>query len=182
MVVLSNLCRPVHISWSDFLVHSWVRTRIRASLVKVFCFKVWSWTKDNQLADLTIRALRIKTALTVEVGRDGVPCQEAVDRNLIDDMEQQEGHTGEAEGLQQTPCVAWKRKRGGVGGEQWVQHSLSGLALTEQKKFSAGYFLKTQTTQHLQLLWMARIQFCSVACLAIIRQKAFHSVLEPHEE
>lgn len=77
----------------------------------MFCFKVWSWTQDNQLADLTIRALTVNAALTVEVGRDGVPCQEAADRNLIDDVEQQEGHTGEAEGLQQTPCVAWRRRK-----------------------------------------------------------------------
>lgn len=55
--------------------------------------------------------MTINAALTVEVGRDGVPCQEAVDRNLIDDVEQQEGHTGEAEGLQQTSCVAWRRRR-----------------------------------------------------------------------
>lgn len=54
------------------------------------------------------RALTTKVAdiLTVEVGGDGVPGQEAVDGNLIDDVQQQEGHTGEAEGLQQTPCVA----------------------------------------------------------------------------
>lgn len=48
--------------------------------------------------------------LTVEVGGDRVPSQEAVDCNLIDDVEQQEGHTGEAEGLQQTPCVACRRR------------------------------------------------------------------------
>ncbi|MEQ2175964.1 hypothetical protein GOODEAATRI_023126, partial [Goodea atripinnis] len=46
------------------------------------------------------------SVLTVEVGGDGVPGQEAVDGNLIDDVQQQEGHTGEAEGPQQTPCVA----------------------------------------------------------------------------
>ena len=50
------------------------------------------------------------SVLTVEVRGDGVPGQEAVDGNLIDDVEQQEGHTGEAEGLQQTPCVAWRRR------------------------------------------------------------------------
>lgn len=53
---------------------------------------------------------RQQCVLTVEVGGDGVPGQEAVDGNLIDDVEQQEGHTGEAEGLQQTPCVAWRRR------------------------------------------------------------------------
>lgn len=50
------------------------------------------------------------SVLTGEVGVDGFRCQEAVDGNLIDDVEQQEGHTGEAEGLQQTPCVAWRRR------------------------------------------------------------------------
>lgn len=50
------------------------------------------------------------SVLTVEVGGDGIAGQEAVDGNLIDDVEQQEGHTGEAEGLQQTPCVAWRRR------------------------------------------------------------------------
>lgn len=48
--------------------------------------------------------------LTVEVRVDGLSRHEAVDGNLIDDVEQQEGHTGEAEGLQQTPCVAWRRR------------------------------------------------------------------------
>lgn len=50
------------------------------------------------------------SVLTVEVGGDGLPGQEAVDGNLIDDVEQQEGHTGEAERLQQTPCVACRRR------------------------------------------------------------------------
>lgn len=58
-------------------------------------------------------ALEVSAAgvLTAEVGGDGVPGQEAVDGNLIDDVDQQEGHTGEAEGLQQTPCVAWEVKK-----------------------------------------------------------------------
>lgn len=80
--------------------------------LKCFALRCEVWTKHKRLADLAIRALTRNAALTVEVGRDGVPCQEAVDRNLIDDVEQQEGQTGEAEGLQQTPCVAWRRRKG----------------------------------------------------------------------
>lgn len=53
-------------------------------------------------------------ALTVEVWGDGVPRQEAADCDLVDDVEQQEGHTGEAEGLQETPCVAWRSRRARV--------------------------------------------------------------------
>lgn len=51
--------------------------------------------------------------LTVEVWADGVPGQEAVDCNLINDVQQQERHTGETQGLQQTPCVAWSKRRKG---------------------------------------------------------------------
>lgn len=56
------------------------------------------------------------SVLTVR-GDGVVPGHEAVDGNLIDDVEQQEGHTGEAQRLQQTPCVAWK--------EENSSHSLS---------------------------------------------------------
>lgn len=44
--------------------------------------------------------------LTVEVGGDGVAGEQAVDGNLIDDVEQQKGQTGEAQRLEQTTCVA----------------------------------------------------------------------------
>lgn len=64
---------------------------------------------DFFIHDLALlRALDYKgcSVLTVEVGGDGALGHKAVDGNLIDDVEQQEGHTGEAEGPQQPPCVA----------------------------------------------------------------------------
>lgn len=56
----------------------------------------------------------VNGALTVEVWGDGVPRQEAADCDLVDDVEQQEGHTGEAEGLQEAPCVACRSRRATV--------------------------------------------------------------------
>lgn len=61
----------------------------------------------------------INGALTVEVWGDGVPRQEAADCDLVDDVEQQEGHTGEAEGLQETPCEAWRSRRATVS-SRWA--------------------------------------------------------------
>lgn len=71
-------------------------------------FGFYIHNKPHRLQSLHYKACSV---LTVEVRGDGVAGQEAVDGNLIDDVEQQEGHTGEAEGLQQTPCVAWRRRR-----------------------------------------------------------------------
>lgn len=56
----------------------------------------------------------INGGLTVEVGGDGVARQEAADADLVDDVEQQEGQTGEAERLQEPPCVAWRGRRAAV--------------------------------------------------------------------
>lgn len=119
-------------------------------------------TKGNQLADLASRALTINAALTVEVGRDEVPCQEAVDRNLIDDVEQQEGHTGEAEGLQQTPCVAWRRRRKTRAVSAALTLRICTLLKPNmltclQLQVFAGYFLRTETAQPLHQRWMAKI-------------------------
>lgn len=91
-------------------------TEVRSILaLSLLIFDLWValiLTYTTNLTDLRLRALTINAVglLTVEVRGDGVPCQEAVDGNLIDDVEQHEGHTGEAEGLQQTPCVAWRRR------------------------------------------------------------------------
>lgn len=48
--------------------------------------------------------------LTVEVGADAAPGQQAVDGDLVDDVQQQEGRAGDAQGLQQTPGVTWSRR------------------------------------------------------------------------
>lgn len=56
----------------------------------------------------------INGGLTVEVGGDGVARQEAADADLVDDVEQQEGQTGEAERLQELPRVAWGGRRAAV--------------------------------------------------------------------
>ena len=45
--------------------------------------------------------------LTVEVGLNALSRQQTVDGDLVDNVQQQECHTGEAEGFQQAPRVAW---------------------------------------------------------------------------
>lgn len=83
------------------------------TLKPVMCESLW-FEHTQQISDSRPLTIHAGGLLTVEVRADGVPCQETVDGNLIDDVEQQEGQTGEAEGLQQTPCVAWRRRTASV--------------------------------------------------------------------
>lgn len=78
------------------------------------------WSNKGKVKKTKKKVLKlINGALTVEVWGDGVPRQEAADCDLVDDVEQQEGHTCEAEGLQETPCVAWRSRRATVS-SRWA--------------------------------------------------------------
>lgn len=102
------------------------------------CFDFYIHNKPHELQSLHYKG---RSVLTVEVRGDGVPGQEAVDGNLIDDVEQQEGHTGEAKGLQQTPCVAWRRRRRRAA---TVSSSPQPLTL----RISTCYFCRSCTVTH----------------------------------
>lgn len=52
---------------------------------------------------------RSRGKLTVEVRPDGPRRQQAVDGDLVDDVDDEEGHAGEAQGLEQAPRVTWRR-------------------------------------------------------------------------
>ena len=111
---------------------------------------------------------RLQCVLTVEGGPDVLHGQEAVHGDLIDDVHQQEGHAGEAQGLQQPPCVACGGRRGLKSIHH--HHTLSLLRIStcyfstqthkEQLSFirsATETFLSCATSRSVSCFWTLRV-------------------------
>lgn len=67
--------------------------------------------KSSEYVHVILRHAEKYVRLTVEPGIDVVSGQQTVDSDLVDDVEQKEGRTGETQRLQQAPRVACKRTK-----------------------------------------------------------------------